>query len=280
MIIEKFSQYDSNSNNSTDQEFSTDFENAYKHNFSNSETINNNDQNDVNLDKNRYEMIPTKSRPTNIFVIEKKFGNKNLGRKKDKDKISDGDSKNIHDNTSTDNLLNKIQVHAINSIGDVANSILDFIKHKEDERFLNTSAKIKKKINKKEFKEIKEQKLYKILTIDISKKFRKIPKDHNETLYNNLKEKSKEDPIYEVLINFLDQDFLTFFKTVYHKKIRSINLHINGRDELIPLSDKVQLYEDKIKKFEDEEYKKLYKKCINDNYFDGKLVEFEMEKQI
>ena len=85
---------------------------------------------------------------------------------------------------------------------------------------------------------------------------------------------------YEVLINFLDQDFLTFFKTVYHKKIRSINLHINGRDELVPLSDKVQLYEDKIKKFEDEEYKKLYKKCINDNYFDGKLVEFEMEKQI
>ena len=70
MIIEKFSQYDSNSNNSTDQEFSTDFENAYKYNFSNSETINNNDQNDVNLDKNRYE-IPTKSRPTNIFVIEK-----------------------------------------------------------------------------------------------------------------------------------------------------------------------------------------------------------------
>ena len=280
MIIEKFSQYDSNSNNSTDQEFSTDFEDAYKINFSNSETINNNDQNDVNLDKNRYEMIPTKSRPTNIFVIEKKFGNKNLGRKKDKDKISDGDSKNIHDNTSTDNLLNKIQVHAINSIGDVANSILDFFNHKEDERFLNTSAKIKKKINKKEFKEIKEQKLYKILTIDISKKFRKIPKDHNETLYNNLKEKSKEDPIYEVLINFLDQDFLTFFKTVYHKKIRSINLHIKGRDELVPLSDKVQLYEDKIKKFEDEEYKKLYKKCINDNYFDGKLVEFEMEKQI
>ena len=272
-------RFDLNSDNSTDQEFST-FEDAYKYNFSNSETINNNDQNDVNLDKNRYEMIPTKSRPTNIFVIEKKFGNKNLGRKKDKDKISDGDSKNIHDNTSTDNLLNKIQVHAINSIGDVANSILDFIKHKEDERFLNTSAKIKKKINKKEFKEIKEQKLYKILTIDISKKFRKIPKDHNETLYNNLKEKSKEDPIYEVLINFLDQDFLTFFKTVYHKKIRSINLHINGRDELVPLSDKVQLYEDKIKKFEDEEYKKLYKKCINDNYFDGKLVEFEMEKQI
>ena len=280
MIKEKLSQYDSNSGNSSDQEASTDFEIAFNKTFSNSETINNNDQNDVNLDKNRYEMIPTKSRPTNIFVIEKKFGNKNLGRKKDKDKISDGDSKNIHDNTSTDNLLNKIQVHAINSIGDVANSILDFINHKEDERFLNTSAKIKKKINKKEFKEIKEQKLYKILTIDISKKFRKIPKDHNETLYNNLKEKSKEDPIYEVLINFLDQDFLTFFKTVYHKKIRSINLHIKGRDELVPLSDKVQLYEDKIKKFEDEEYKKLYKKCINDNYFDGKLVEFEMEKQI
>ncbi len=280
MIKEKLSQYDPNSDNSSDQEASTDFEIAFNKTFSNSETINNNDQNDVNLDKNRYEMIPTKSRPTNIFVIEKKFGNKNLGRKKDKDKISDGNSKNIHDNTSTDNLLNKIQVHAINSIGDVANSILDFFNHKEDERFLNTSAKIKKKINKKEFKEIKEQKLYKILTIDISKKFRKIPKDHNETLYNNLKEKSKEDPIYEVLINFLDQDFLTFFKTVYHKKIRSINLHIKGRDELVPLSDKVQLYEDKIKKFEDEEYKKLYKKCINDNYFDGKLVEFEMEKQI
>jgi hypothetical protein len=66
MIIEKLSQYDSNSNNSTDQENSTDFEIAYKYNFSNSETINNNDQNDVNLDKNRYEMIPTKSRPTTI----------------------------------------------------------------------------------------------------------------------------------------------------------------------------------------------------------------------
>ena len=36
-------RFDTNSDNSTDREFSTDFENAYKHNFSNSETINNND---------------------------------------------------------------------------------------------------------------------------------------------------------------------------------------------------------------------------------------------
>ena len=276
MTREKLSQ---NSDNSSYQEVSTDFEIAFNITFSNG-SINNNDQNDVNFDNNRYEMNPTKQKRKNIFLIEKKDGNKNLGRKKDKDKIIDSDSKNIHDNTSTDNLLNKIQVHAINSIGDVANSILDFFNHKEDERFLNTSAQIKKKINKKEFKEIKEQKLYKILTTDISKKFRKIPKDHNETLYNNLKLKSKEDPIYEVLINFLDQDFLTFFKTVYHKKTRSINLHIKGKGELVPLSEKVQLYEDKIKTFDDEEYKKLYKKCTNDNYFGGGLVEFRVKKQI
>ena len=273
-------QYTTNLNNDFVQESSTDFEIAYRNTFSNGETINTYEQNDDYPDQTIYEIRQIIPRNTNIFVIEKKDGNKNLGRKRDKDKNSVNKSQKLHDNTGSDNLLNKIQVHAINSIGDIANSILDFFNHKEEERFLNTSAQIKKKINKKEFKEIKEQKLYKILTIDISKKFRKIPKDHNETLYNNLKEKSKEDPIYEVLINFLDQDFLTFFKTVYHKKIRSINLHIKGRDELVPLSDKVQLYEDKIKKFEDEEYKKLYKKCINDYYFDGKLIEFQMEKKI
>ena len=78
----------------------------------------------------------------------------------------------------------------------------------------------------------------------------------------------------------MDQNFLTFFKNVYHKKERSINLHNYGLVASVPLSEKVQLFEDKVKTFEDEEYIKHYKKCINDHYFDGKLIEYQMEKKI
>ena len=284
MLDEKITQYSTNLDTNLEKEDSTDFENAFNNTFSTGEAINSSGQNDDDiLERNRYERQPTTPKKVrSIFKIEKKEEEKKfLGRKRDKDKTNfDSNSKKIHDNTGSDNLLNKIQVHAINSIGDITNSILDYFHHIKEERFLYTSAEMKKKINKKEFKMIKEKKICEILASDISRKYSKVSKDHNKVLYNSFEEKSNIDPMCKVLIKFLDQDFLTFFKNVYHKKARNINLQNYGHDVLVPLSEKVQLCDDKLKTFKDEEYIKHYKKCINDYYFDGKLIEFQMEKQI
>lgn len=219
-----------------------------------------------------------------VKVIDKKIQDKktNLGRKRYLDKKENNNSFKTHNRTSLDNILNKIQTHSINCINDCVNSILDFFKHKENERFLNNYAKIKKKISKKEFKEIKKKQLNEIITTDISGKYSKFPKDYNKILYNSLKEKAEKekDPNYQALINFLNENFLSFFQDVYYKNKRTINLHKYGLDALIPLSEKVELCEDKIKTFknlEDKEYKKNYRKCIKDSYFDGKLM-FHLEK--
>ena len=81
----------------------------------------------------------------------------------------------------------------------------------------------------------------------------------------------KNNPIYDALIKLSNETYLYFFQNIYYKNERFINLHKYGIDVIIPLSNKVELCEDKIKD-EDEEYIKIYKKCINENYFNGKLM--------
>ena len=198
-----------------------------------------------------------------------------LGRKKNIEKIKNNNEniKKIHNDKVEDNMLNKIQIHSINSIIKYFNSILDYIIYKNKERFLNIDSSFKKKINKKEREELKKKKLCDILKLNISKKYTNHSFDYNKNLYEKI-EKMKENPIYEALIKLSNENYLYFFQNIYYKNERIINLNKYGINITIPLTKKVELCEDKIKSFKDkdEEYIKKYKKCINENYFNGKLM--------
>ena len=198
-----------------------------------------------------------------------------LGRKKNIEKIKNNNEniKKIHNDKVEDNMLNKIQIHSIKCIIEYFNSILDYIIYNDKERFLNIDSSFKKKINKKEREELKKKKLCDILKLNISKKYTKHSFEYNKNLYEKI-EKMKENPIYEALIKLSNENYLYFFQNIYYKNERNINLNKYGIDITIPLTNKVELCEDKIKSFKDkdEEYIKKYKKCINENYFNGKLM--------
>ena len=216
----------------------------------------------------------------NIQIISKtekedELLGKKRGRKKNIEKIVNKKEnfKKIHNDEVEDNMLNKIQIHSINSIIECFNSILNYINYNNEERFLNINSSFKKKINKKEREELKKKKLCDILKLDISTKFTNHSFDYNKNLYEKI-EKMKENPIYDALIKLSNENYLYFFQNIYYKNERSINLNKYGIDVNIPLNNKVKLCEDKIKSFKDkdEEYIKKYKKCINENYFNGKLM--------
>ena len=215
----------------------------------------------------------------NIVKTEKEdklLGKKRkLGRKKNIEKIKNNNEniKKIHNDKVEDNMLNKIQIHSIKCIIEYFNSILDYIIYKDKERFLNIDSSFKKKINKKEREELKKKKLCDILKLNISKKYTNHSFDYNKNLYEKI-EKMKENPIYEALIKLSNENYLYFFQNIYYKNERIINLNKYGINITIPLTKKVELCEDKIKSFKDkdEEYIKKYKKCINENYFNGKLM--------
>ena len=215
----------------------------------------------------------------NIVKTEKEdklLGKKRkLGRKKNIEKIKNNNEniKKIHNDKVEDNMLNKIQIHSIKCIIEYFNSILDYIIYNDKERFLNIDSSFKKKINKKEREELKKKKLCDILKLDISTKYTNHSFDYNKNLYEKI-EKMKENPIYDALIKLSNENYLYFFQNIYYKNERIINLNKYGIDVNIPLNNKVKLCEDKIKSFKDkgEKYIKKYKKCINENYFNGKLM--------
>ena len=211
----------------------------------------------------------------NISEKEDKLLGKKRGRKKNIEKIVNKKEnfKKIHNDEVEDNMLNKIQIHSINSIIECFNSILNYINYNNEERFLNINSSFKKKINKKEREELKKKKLCDILKLDISTKFTNHSFDYNKNLYEKI-EKMKENPIYDALIKLSNENYLYFFQNIYYKNERIINLNKYGIDVNIPLNNKVKLCEDKIKSFKDkdEKYIKKYKKCINENYFNGKLM--------
>ena len=205
--------------------------------------------------------------------IGKKKGRKTNSEKKEMNK-SQQNSKKSHDKYDKFNILNKLNVHSIKSLSQIVNCALNMLNFDESKRFLNIKSIYKKDVKKNSIENLKKKKLCDILTLDISTKYHKYSLDYNKILYEEL----KKDPQYEVLINFLDENFLFFFQNVYYKSERTINLQKYGVGTFLTLSKDVKLYKDKINTFKDDkEYIKLYNQCINECYFDGKL-KFQLEK--
>ena len=209
--------------------------------------------------------------------IIKQFIGKKKGRKLDAEKKemnkSEQNSEKIHDKNDKFNILNKLNVHSIKSLPKIINCFLDMLKYDKSKRFLYINSNFKKDVKKDSIESLKKKKLCDILTLNISTKYHRYSLDYNKNLYKEI----KNDPRCEVLINFLDENFLFFFQNVYYKNERIINLQKYGVDAFLTLSKKVELYKDKIQTFEDDkDYIKLYNKCINECYFDGKLI-FQLE---
>jgi len=219
-------------------------------------------------------------KPTPFKAIKEKETNELLGKKTKRGRKKKADkkdncaknSKKTHGREECFNMLYKIKIHSINSIISITNCLLKFFNHNEKEKFCKINPDFKKKVNTKEFKDFIFLKLSYILTQPISCKYNN-PSDYNKKLYNKI----KSNPNYKCIINFLDEKYLTFFQEIYYNNKRTINLLKYGIDINITLSDEVELNDDKIKTFNGKEYINSYKRCINDNLFNGKL-KFLLEK--
>jgi hypothetical protein len=167
-------------------------------------------------------------------------------------------SSKVHDKLDIDNIISVVQAHYMNFIVDIINCMLKLLGEKR--RFSKISYDIKKKVNKKNFEALKEKKLYEILLFDISPKFTRSKIDHNKVLYENIKDLN----IFKELLN---QNYLTFFRNVYYKSERKLNLIIDGKNMTFDLNDeKLSMYKDKIASFSDKNYLKLFEKYVQERY--------------
>lgn len=292
-------------------EFSSDFlNNEFNKFFDNSSfdqlknpfdisLLNNNQENQEKLDEDYmkiYFIEMPKSTDSNTGRSTIKFnitkeensnsnGSNNLiGNKKGRKKISEKEitkestkknKKPPHDKFDVFNILNLIQVDSINCIILFLNCVLDHFNYDKEDRFKNIISSAKKEVNKTKLAIIKNKKLHEIITVKISSKYKNYKCDYNQKLY----EKIKQNPEYKmnkVIISILDEKYLNFFQNVYYQSKRTFNLQKYGIDANLSLSN-VKMYIDKVNKFNDKEYKNTISNCINENYFDGKLM-FFLEK--
>ena len=234
-----------------------------------------NQMNEINPDYHLFDQLNLE--PLEIYIPipenRKKFFIKNKrGRKRNRDikEYNNEYSNNkIHDKSSPDNILRKIQTHYISFIIEFVNCILPYSGY--DYKFINIDYNIKRKVNKKFISILKTKKIREILSSDISPKFKNQKKDKNKIILNKV--------INNDIINkILSESYLNLFKKVYYEDIRIINLKDYGSsiDIDVPLSDKVKTFgnllnKEKVNINKDEEYinkiKKIAKKYFLSNNF-------------
>ena len=148
-------------------------------------------------------------------------------------------NKKIHSALDDDNILRKIQVHYISFITNFINDIIRvFIKTRNVPLFKNIDYKLKKIVNHKYFQKLKSLKIADILQMTPSPKM----KNHDSSVNKNIY--SKVCNLFPFMNNFLQIDFINFFKEYYFNNNK--NYTVNGK--IIPLSDKTKNFNDLINK--------------------------------
>ncbi len=171
-----------------------------------------------------------------LFMI-KKHSNQLTKKKRGRDKKKE-QNKKVHDKSSTDNILSKIQNHYLSFIIDFLNNILKFLNY--NQKFLKSDYNYRKNINIEHVNKLKMKTLAEIVCIDISSKYKKYKKNENKLICEQIKEK-------QVLKNILSENYLEFFKKVYYKSQNPINLNEYGLNEEIELKN-VKMYKDLLEK--------------------------------
>ena len=204
---------------------------------------------------------PSQSDSSKSFLSQKK--GRGRGRQRQRQNINN-DSNNIpkvHNKFSTDNLLRKIQVHYLSFIISFLNEILEQLNFKQ--KFFKLDYVFKKNVNMKFVESLKQKNLGEIICNKISSKYKKDNENANIKIYEEIKNN-------EVLNNILSENYLKFFKKIYYKNNRNINLKEYGLDKDILLSKKVKLFEDLFKgnnaSDNDKEYQNKINECAIQNY--------------
>lgn len=198
----------------------------------------------------------------------KKFCKKKRGRKmKQNNSTKEENNQNTHDKFSNDNLLRKIQIHYISFLISIINLILRDLNY--EEQFLKLNYNIKKNINKKFFESLKNKKLSEIICNKISKKYKKYDSNINIKIYNKIKNN-------EILKNFFNENYLSFFKNIYYESKRIINLKKYGLEKEIFLSEEIKMFKDLLQDNIDEnidnkKYVEEINLCVEINYFSDKF---------
>jgi hypothetical protein len=161
------------------------------------------------------------------------------------------------------------QIGCINLINGCFN---DLLKQKgERGRFKKIDASFKERVDFDYFNELNKKKLFEILILKPSRKYSK----NSDEFYNlKLYEKIKNKPIFK---NLLEENYLEFFRNIYYKSEKRINLKKytdDRRDEILILSDNIKTYKDKVEKFTDPEKRECYENITKKLY----INRFFMEK--
>lgn len=191
--------------------------------------------------------------------------NRKRGRKKKL--FSKNNIKKNHNKNTKDNKLKKIKSHYENCIISFNNEILK--KFNYHEKYLKINKKFKLSIKNNLFEQIKNKNIGNILSEKISSKFKKYGEDHNKKLFEKFNQNIILNKIYS-------ENYIHFFKNVYFKNNREINLTEYGIKDIIYLSKKVKLFQDLLDKFnEDKDYKEDLKKCAIKNFSEQKIFKLD-----
>ena len=118
----------------------------------------------------------------------------------------------------------------------------------------------KKNITNKIFEENKKKSLKYFIECEVSSKFKKFSRDSNKRELEKIKNN-------EIIKNILSQKYIDYFREVYYKNERSIDLSKYGLKKIINLPKKVKLYEDISKgKTVDEKYMNRVEEVIRKNF--------------
>ena len=204
--------------------------------------------------------IVEKTDKKELFLTIKK------GRKEKTGKINEYDYGHIHDKSSADNILRKIQIHYISFLIDYLNYLLECFGY--EDKFLDIEYQCKKDVSNKYITFLKGITIGELLSKKRSSKFRTHNKEHNKNVYNKV--------INNPVINkILSEKYITLFKDVYYKNETIINLKKYGSNKCISLNiKKVKMFEhlleDTINEIEekDEEYIKKIIKIVKKKYLD------------
>ena len=204
-----------------------------------------------------------------VFNLQTPTIPKKRGRKpKDGNENVKTDEKKLSRKYDMDDIMIKNQIAYINFIMEFVNCIL---KHFNiNDQFKKIDYSEKKKANFEYFKELKNKKLYELLIIKESKRYKNIGENHNYKLYLKIKE-------LPTIKNILEENYLDFFREVYYKSERNISLSKyqddeNNKTELfLTLPHNIKTYEDKVKSFNEAKYAQIYDKFIQELFFNRRF---------
>ena len=170
-----------------------------------------------------------------------------------------------------DDMTIKNQVHYFNFIPEFFNFELE--NYGINGKFKKIDYQLKKKCNFNYFNELNGKKLYEILIMKASSRYKNIGENYNAKLYERIKD-------IPVIKNILNENYLTFFRSVYYPSGREINLKKytdDNSDLIITLPMKIEKFMDKVNTFKDQDYAEAYKKCVEELYLQ-KVAKFNPKK--